>query len=293
MSALTAALRKIKLDAGLNFALSDVFLFAQIPNPAVAIPSALIAFYIVLRAVTPDSLLNRLTILEKPVAGLFWHVHKNIPFLNKIDRHEFEASQPGSTLLIVGVVQIFIFLGSVLALMFDPTYLLSWLAAIAAGLFAGCNIQFGRHMNDRSRVQPHKTWLDVVGSPQFLVAAGSCCSGLMAGLATSFGPLSLIPIAAALTSAALICLGKVGRMKINTGIPMGILMLVAALNTVAGAMNGLILGMITNALSAHGEFILTGFALQAYAETRPRDGKGLSRLISLFAYREDTPRQSA
>jgi hypothetical protein len=276
-------LEKLRRDPGTNFSLADIFLFAQIPNLWAKFPAMAITGYIFFRSVATGKTAKFLENLERPAGILFLKVLPKIPFLNKIPVNDFERGKPGATTLAVGLAQSVISFGSFVSAALDPFQLIGWLAAAAAGFFASFNILVGLQLNNDQNVSAEKCWKDVVKSPPFLDAAGVCCSGLMAGLATSFGWWTIIPIALALVSASLIATGKIGRVRLNKGVPMAALTAVGVLNAVVGIANGKWLAALSNAFATNGEGIVTLFYNEKYQEARPQESK--SALGSVF-YRE-------
>jgi hypothetical protein len=162
--------------------------------------------------------------------------------------------------------------------------MLGWLAAAAAGFYAASNIQVGLQKKNPKLIKAEKHWRDVVTNPQFLDAAGSCCSGLMAGLATSFGWWATIPIGVALGSAALVVSGKIGNVRLNTGIPMAALTGVGTLNVAVGILNGNWLAAISNVFGSNGEFRLTKFYNDEYHKKAYPEEPGKSRSASILRH---------
>jgi len=264
---MTKLFEKLRCDPGPSFSLADVFLFAQIPDLRGALPASLIAFYAFLLSVTSGKSAKRLRKFDLPIKRAFLTVYPHVPFLNRLAPSEFNKKNRGSAILSVGICQLPVFLGSLVVAATDPFNPIGWMAAAATAFFAAGNIKAGYQLNDSSRVKAHKNWIDVLSSVQVLDAAGICVSGLMAGLVESFGIWVVVPIAVSLVSASLVALGKIGNVRLNTGIPMAALTACAVLNTIIGIANGRWLAALSNAFSINGERILTQFYISSYGKS--------------------------
>ncbi len=258
--------KKLRDDAGVNFSLSNIFLFAQIPDPYVALPSALISAGVLFRALVRGKIAKSLDKVEAALQNRFFAKNKLLGKLGPWLAHEMQNDRPGSTLIRLGFAQNFIFAGSLLVAAMNPLSLAGWMAAGATGFFAASNMVFGTQLNNPQSVRSDKTWRDVLSSPQFLSAAGVCCSGMLAGLAGSFGVFAAVPIAAALGAGALIATGKIGALRLNKGAPMMALAGVSAINAVVGVANGLWLAALTNVFAVQGNNILTQHYAADYYE---------------------------
>ncbi|MDD3029549.1 MAG: hypothetical protein PHS57_04640 [Alphaproteobacteria bacterium] len=284
------SLKRLWGDPGPSFALADVFLFAQIPSLYVAVPAVLLAGYVFARAAMGERGDAAFARIEKPISRAFFKSRSFIPFVNRIPEDAFNKDRPGAATLTVGMVQAPIFLGSLGLAVLNPGSAVGWMAAAATAFFAGSNIKAGLQMNAPETVQAEKTWREVATSTQVLDAAGLCCSGLLAGLATSFGLFVTVPVVAALGSAALVAAGKVGKVRLNTGVPMGVLTGCAVLNTAVGVLNGHWLAAVSNGASINGEALLTKFYGETYRDSRPQtETKGWREKASQALFFREEP----
>ncbi|MFA5040716.1 MAG: hypothetical protein WC464_03685 [Bdellovibrionales bacterium] len=262
--------KKLRSDPGLNYSLADTFLFAQIPNLYAAIPACLTTGYIFLRTVATGKTAEALERFERPIEKFFFLIHPYIPIIHRIPADQYRKDKKGAATLMIGTAQYAIAAASFIAAVMDPANPIGWLAATAAAFFSAFNLIFGLQLNNPETVKATVRWKDVLKSPPFLDAAGVCCSGLMAGLATSFGWGASVPIGIALASAALIAMGKIGKGRLNAGIPMFAMFTIAALNVVVGIANGRWLAAISNVFAANGEGIVTLFYNRNYRSARAK-----------------------